>query len=118
MAATPTPGPWKVVPDTQSNHDDLNPTTIQTLDGTRSIVSDLGMQWDADAAFIVAACNACMTVNPENPQAVADALPELVEAAETAESFLRHLTPQAQGLAGQQAESLLRAALARIEGKP
>jgi len=39
--------------------------------------------YEADARLIVAAVNACFQVNPDNPLAVAEALPELVEAART-----------------------------------
>jgi hypothetical protein len=34
----------------------------------------------ANAPLITAACNACMEINPDNPIAVAEALPELVGA--------------------------------------
>ena len=36
----------------------------------------------ANAALIVAAVNACFKVNPDNPLAVAEVLPELIEAAQ------------------------------------
>lgn len=37
-------------------------------------------KWKADAALIVAACNACSLACPANPIAAAEALPQLISA--------------------------------------
>lgn len=67
----PTPAPWKI--------EDATDYIIQ--DGPSYIVVAHAI-WNPtpDAALIVAACNACQLVNPQNPQAVATGLVELVGA--------------------------------------
>ncbi len=73
MSDKVTPGPW----------------TAQALAGNHDYAiydeasgKDLALVRNfhaANTALIVSACNACQQVNPENPQAVAERLPLLVE---------------------------------------
>lgn len=68
----PTPGPWKA----GTTHG----KAMETIYGDGCIVAEVCTsapepgEREANAALIVAACNACQTINPENPQAIADAL--------------------------------------------
>lgn len=55
-------------------------TTIKGERGERIVSIAARIPNWADAKLIVAACNACQVINPANPQAVAEALPELVQA--------------------------------------
>ena len=73
MNAKPTPGPWKFG------------TCAGQVEGPNG--EGIGGEIDfsipdkvkqANAGLIVAAVNACFAINPENPTAVAEALPELV----------------------------------------
>jgi len=75
----------------------------------------------ANIALIVAAVNGCFAVNPDNPLAVAEALPELVKAC-------RGLTSQSKEVSEEEGKSIndwdlaydldpLRAALAKLEAK-
>ena len=65
---------------------------------------------EANARLIIAAVNACFAVNPDNPLAVAEALPELVEACRF----------YIQRVGGYPISSRHRVenALAKMEGKP
>lgn len=69
----PTPGPWAVGCGLRIQACDVGPMFEPTTHGTHK-------QMNANAALIVAAVNACFAVSPENPLAVAEALPEVVEA--------------------------------------
>ena len=81
-----TPWPWTV------EHDG-NVIAKHLTDEPKTYVVIADLNWDSSWSFpvepvpngdlIVAACNACMQVNPSNPVAAAEALPELLEACET-----------------------------------
>ena len=68
---------------------------------------------DANAALIVAAVNAYFAVNPDNPIAAAEALPDLVNA-------LLRIANEACPEAATEAilRAIARAALAKIEARP
>ena len=68
-----------------------------------------------NARFIVAACNAAMKANPGNPIAVAEALPDLLEAGQ---QLVEHLTKMENGkwLNNAPGEEL-KAAIAKATGK-
>ena len=66
----------------------------------------------ANAALIVAAVNACFAINPDNPMAVAEALPEIVSALAEALAGLDQL-----GCADGDLGNTIRIALAKIEAK-
>ena len=77
---------------------------------------------DANAALIVAAVNSCFAINPSNPLAVAEALPELVEAcreliAAIDAGIQSRTLLECEGKPGS-VMSRIRAALAKIEVKP
>lgn len=85
MAATPTPGPWKW---DGYKFTGLNDESVLELDDDGACGDPeccgapsyyLAVK-DADAALIVAACNACQQLNPANPLAVAEALPDALSA--------------------------------------
>jgi hypothetical protein len=63
----------------------------------------------ANAALIVAAWNAAQEINPENPIAAAEAMPELAQAVEVALIYLEDGAPKT-------AYERLRAAFAKIKG--
>lgn len=65
-----TPGPWKL--------GGFNTTLI--ISDTGMIADVLGPNINTNAALIVAACNACQQINPQNPQAAAEAFPDVVRA--------------------------------------
>jgi len=70
----------------------------------------------ANAALIVAAVNACFAINPSSPLAVAEALPELVEALETIHVRTEEYTTAPDKERALEAiEEISRAALAKIE---
>ena len=63
-------------------------------DGEISIASMTGLsETDAkvNAELIIAAVNACQKVNPDNPLAVAEALPDMYEALERLVDYLNYL---------------------------
>ena len=78
---------------------------------------------EANAVLIVAAVNACFQINPENPMAVAEALPGLVEAAKEALRQLEAFFDKAycgdpyDGRPRNKLEIQLRAAFAKLEAK-
>jgi hypothetical protein len=103
----PTSGPW---------FDDegcvYNPARLKVAD-----CNCRGMAHE-NAALIVAAVNACFAINPSNPLAVAEALPELAEACRKAQAFLSELS--GNGVAHVHigpAIGILGAALAKLEAK-
>lgn len=111
MSTRPTPGPW-----------DLEEIPYETNDSAGGWYLHLGGE-DADALYmskahvtegqaglIVAACNACQSINPDNPHAVAEALPDLVAACTDALRLM-------DTMANTQAAKVLRAALAKLEAK-
>jgi len=70
----------------------------------------------ANAALIVAAVNACFAINPSSPLAVAEALPELVEALETIHVRTEEYTTATDKERALEAiHEISRAALAKIE---
>ncbi len=81
----PTPGPW--VYERCGFQDNQNPDGQDfRIRGHESII---GRIWwgsivpekaESNAVLIIAAVNACFAINPDNPLAVAKALPELVDA--------------------------------------
>lgn len=74
-----TPGPWTF--DVDYGGGDIY---IETRGGTLVTVVptvDGRATAEANAAFIVAACNACMAVSPDSPITVAECIPELVKLA-------------------------------------
>ena len=87
MNAKPTPGPWL---DDRSRGSRYGAAPIIVADQcwrgnqTREIAKVLfhggseDPEVNANAVLIVAAVNACFQINPENPMAVAEALPEMV----------------------------------------
>jgi hypothetical protein len=84
----PTPGPWE----TASFNNEVSGKTDWDVcvAGGGDMICDLqGLEnAKANAAFIAAAFNACRSVNPDNPLAVAEGMAELVEAARKAHDFL------------------------------
>jgi hypothetical protein len=122
----PTPGPWVVNqnrPVAGCNGD------IAITTGHESIVAVAFVRPDveANAALIVAAVNACFTINPDNPLAVAEALPEIVKMARDILDAHWDMSPleyaNSRGLPfmsdeeGERIQERLRAALAKIEAK-
>jgi len=112
----PTPGPWAISEYYNAHQNIHNARGIFAPGHTAPIVESVWgstlAESDANAALIVAACNACQQVNPEHPQAVAEALPDLLRAAHDAAREWR--------LHGQLTDSCrhLEAALAKAEGRP
>ena len=122
----PTPGPWMINSKAIAwQRDDRGrlywdfPIQIGTL-GT-CVRAETAEEAEANAALIVAAVNACFAINPSNPLAVAEALPELVKAC-------RGLTSQSKEVSEEEGKSIndwdiaydldpLRAALAKLEAK-
>jgi hypothetical protein len=88
----PTPGPWRDDPDRGSG---FGAAPIIVADDcwrrreTREVAKVLFHSGSEDpevfanAALIVAAVNACFAINPDNPMAVAEGMPELIKAAKT-----------------------------------
>jgi len=70
----------------------------------------------ANAALIVAAINSCFAVNPENPLAVAEALPEIIRALNTAIWIKDRLDEKGAWGRGFEEWEDIRAALAKMEG--
>jgi hypothetical protein len=120
----PTKGPWGIgkpfpgstVPFREV--EDESGRGLAVVQGGRH--SDLPAE--ANANLIVAAVNACFAINPENPLAVAEALPELVEALRLSVSYMGKA--EADGFCLECARPIghaiekVRAALAKIEAKP
>jgi len=120
----PTPGPWRVR-ELGSEGAMIYPDYGNIMERTRAIcrssMRDTLTDF-ANAALIVAAVNACFAVNPDNPLAVAEALPELVEIIKMAGQLERNKMlldpidwlPQ---LIIEEIISRSRAALAKLEAK-
>ena len=49
----------------------------------------LGVDTEANAQLIISAVNACIRLNPDNPQAAADSIGDLVEACKRARQLLQ-----------------------------
>jgi len=117
----PTPGPWTMGPR------DAAMLSIRILDAPRMMLAaeahGAGGSWKevgANAALIVAAVNACFKVNPDNPLAVAEALPELVEACRNIAKLFDEAKEQGYSIsaASNSWADALGAALAKLEAKP
>jgi len=102
----PTPGPW-----------------VLQYCGIEGVAFCCGIgpseEDDANAALIVAAVNSCFAINPSNPLAVAEGLPELVNACRESLAYLRDPngwekahTPKHEYL-----PNMLEDALAKLEAK-
>jgi len=108
------PGPWRAfeTEDTRGKGWGVNGA------GGLGVTSCHGTYAKANAALIVAAVNACFAINPDNPLAVAEALPKLVEALRESLSRLddlnNHITMNEYN-ASYPAISKARAALAKLE---
>ena len=113
MNAKPTPGKWKKGARVPERH------AIRILDRRGFLVAEArgaGGPWtevEGNAALIVAAVNACFQVDPSNPLAVAEALPEIVNA------LLRIANePQPEAATVDIMRAIARAALAKIGATP
>jgi len=73
---------------------------------------------ERNAEIIIAAVNACFAVSPLNPLAVAEALPELVEACKESLAFLHdpNSWEKAHNPQGEFLPNMLEAALAKLKG--
>lgn len=127
----PTQGPWTIQgyrlygpPDNRSKYpggltligglvDDLNDWRGSPSE-TRDERDEFAKETTANANLIVSAVNACQQINPVNPQAVANALPELVEAMREL-LFATALIDDEYYAAIENAETTARAALAKAE---
>ena len=102
----PTPGPWLTGGEG---------TVIRDRGHSRQIARCI--KWDdysdaANCSLILAAVNACFAINPSNPQAVAEALPELVSALTEALAGFNLLGKGQTDFANK-----CRAAIAKLEAK-
>ena len=111
----PTPGKWKrsyeIIEDEEGK-------TLAICSGHDTSLD----QDEANANFVLTAHEACFAVNPDNPLAVAEALPELVEAcreliAAIDAGIQSRTLLECEGKPGS-VMSRIRAALAKIEVKP
>lgn len=62
--------------------------TTPEYDVVARIIGSAPIRNEADAHLIVAAVNACIKINPDNPQAVAEALPDMYEALQAFDHYL------------------------------
>jgi hypothetical protein len=111
----PTPGKWRISPYYPGDIIADNPQSRYPLVVAVCPLAD-------DANFIMAMGEACYLVNPSNPLAVAEALPELVEAcreliAAIDAGIQSRTLLECEGKPGS-VMSRIRAALAKIEVKP
>ena len=106
----PTPGPWVQYTDKRLG------VCIAVEGPTAStIIAQKVARW-LDVGLMLAACNACQQINPENPQAVAEALPDLVKRLRDVAVWL--IAPdlfedEIRGIA-----QAVRSTLAKAEGRP
>jgi hypothetical protein len=107
MNAKPTPGPMRV------SFNEKGELVIAFDAPTRLTF----LEW---IHLFVTSVNACFQINPDNPLAVAEALPELVEACREALAFLRDPNgwERAHNPKGEFLPNMLEAALAKLEAKP
>jgi len=105
----PTPGPW------------VGTTFGIYGEGETPLVADCGSsavinrhEMGANISLIVAAVNACFAVNPDNPPAVAEAIPEIYHLLKRIIGGYGSNTPETIDEAMTQARS----ALAKLEAKP
>jgi len=120
----PTKGPWKRAGREPERH------AVRIVNKDGMLVAEAraaGGPWfeaDGNALLIIAAVNSCFQINPDNPLAVAEALPELVEAArdlwlKTALIPVDWKNPEAKELSANAVQSMdaVHAALAKIGAK-
>ena len=112
----PTPG-WKILRDSQGK--------VWAIGSEAGLIALMtGENIEANADLIVALYNAAYQINPDNPMAVAEALPELVKATKEALRQLEAFFDKAyrgdpyDGRPRNKLEIQLRAALAKLEAKP
>ena len=72
---------------------------------------------EANARLIAAACNACQEINPDNPQAAAEALVDLYKACKCGLEVLEDLGTDPTGYATDGIRKQLRQAISKAEGK-
>lgn len=124
-----TPGPWTVEHADEPNDSWRNiyaSKPRQHIATVHSIEPRLGTSDEVDcrpnADLIVAACNACMAVNPSNPIGVAEAIPELVATVQHVAQYFAALTemqPEVNhGTKGQAVRTAVSAVLAKLEATP
>jgi len=109
MNAKPTPGPWV---GTASEVYGKNETPLVADCARSNVLQREDIR--ANIALIVSSVNACFQVNPDNPLAVAEALPEIAETLKEASRYFINRP----GNWEVQLDGLLRAALAKLEAKP
>lgn len=86
-AAKPTPGPWALKKAVKAGLKAENDHLIYQPSDGRHIAETFQYQdhgvpdgpAEANARLIVAACNAAMAINPDNPIAAAEAMPDVIE---------------------------------------
>ena len=109
------PKPWRKGARVPGRH------AIRILDSEGLLVAEAragGGPWswaEVNAALIVAAVNACFAINPDNPLAVAEALPELVEACKLLVAWRDNLLEITPGSALDMSISTARAAIAKAK---
>jgi len=121
MNAKPTPGPWEAWPDADTNQLAVGPKMggvgvcdVVNVNGIGISTEDTRATGEANARLVAAAVNACFVVNPENPLAVAEALPEIVTALKRIEMGMSFPEDDVQ----RTARDVARAALAKIGATP
>jgi hypothetical protein len=111
----PTPGKWRISPYYPGDIIADNPQSRYPLVVAECPLAD-------DANFIMAMGEACYLVNPSNPLAVAEALPELVKASAGLLAFIRERFPKdfEEGGSGYTCphHRAIAAAIAKLEAKP
>lgn len=83
----PTSGPWNAQGHGLYKNEDIIGVITAPLEAKMA-------EGKANARLIVAAVNACFTINPSNPLAVAEAMPELVGAAKGLLAFIHEKFPK------------------------
>ncbi len=111
----PTPGHWRV--------GDAGLTVFGPPNGQPSPVTVANTKNRANAALITAAVNACHAVNPDNPLAVAEAIPELARLLHETQLYLETALDMANAGQAQRRPSpgfltRVSAVLAKLETQP
>ena len=96
-----TKDPWEIFDDYKKTHG----ITIRTNE-YGAIATLWGEDKEANAQLIVAAVNACTKVNPDNPQAAAEALPDIYEALGECLLLIEDMMPGVAGIALQNYQRL------------
>jgi len=109
----PTPGKWRISPYYSGDIIADNPQSRYPLVVAECPLAD-------DANFIMAMGEACYLVNPSNPLAVAEALPEIVESLRRILAILDALISTDAPMECPEVQTIFkaRAALAKLEAKP